>query len=123
MKVPGHEFCDVQDFDIIALEGVGGVAQHDGAVRARYRHRGSLGLHQFGEAPLVDAHFALLTSVIGHKKLGAAGTAALCVLAMMRGFGYGDSRRVQDFPRRCSDAASPRQIAGIVVGGFHAARV
>jgi hypothetical protein len=86
-EVPGDDFRDVQDFDIVTLEGVGGVAQHDGTIRARHRHRGGPGLHQFGEAPLVYALFTLLASVIGHKKLCAAGSAALRVLAMMRGFG------------------------------------
>src|SRR5208283_2774911 len=57
--------------------------------------------------------------VISHKKLGPARSTALRVLAMMRGFGYRDSRRVQDFSWRRRDAASPRQIARIVVGGLH----
>jgi hypothetical protein len=115
----GDDFREVHYLDVIAVEVVRGVAKHGGAVRASHRHRGHLGGDELGEAKLVHAFFALTPLVVRDKKLGAAGSAALRVLAMVRGFRYRDPAGAKDFPRSSGEAASPRQVTRVMVGCPH----
>jgi len=103
----GDDFGDVKDFEVIALGMVGGVAKHDGTVGASHHHRGGVGFGELGESKFAHPLFRLVALVVSDKKLRAAGSTALRVLAMARRFRERDAAGAKDIARRRSDAPAP----------------
>src|SRR5208337_2703808 len=115
-QVLGDDFGEVKDLDVVALGVVGSVAKHDGTVRASHHHCGCPGTGELGESKFVHPLFVLVPLVVSYKKLCAARSAALRVLAMVWSFRERDSAGAKDFPRRSGDAAAPRQVARVMIG-------
>jgi len=113
------DFRNVKYLEVIALGVVGGVLKHDGTVGAGHHHRGGLGCGELGESKFVHSLAVLIALIVSYKKLRAAGSAALRVLAMVRNFGQRDSAGAKDFPRRSGDAAAPRKVARVMVSCRH----
>jgi len=115
-EAPGDDFRDVNYLEVVAPGVVGGVLKHDGTVRAGDRHRRGLSSGELSKAKLIDPLAHLLPLVVSCEKPGAAGSAALGVLAMVRRFRERDSASVKDFARRSGDPPAPSQVARVMVG-------
>jgi hypothetical protein len=85
-EVLSDDFGEVKDLEVVALGVVGGVAKHDRAVGASSHHCGCLGFGELGKSEFVHALFRPLSLVVGYEQPGAAGSTALRVLPMVRGF-------------------------------------
>jgi hypothetical protein len=86
-EASGDDFRDVKYLQVVALGLVGGVAKHDRTVRASNHDRRCLGFGELRESQFVHPLLVLVPSVVSDKKLRAASSAALRILAMVRSFG------------------------------------
>jgi hypothetical protein len=117
-----HHFSQIQYFDVVTFRVICGIANHDGAIRARNNHGRRARRRKLRESKLVHASFVLAAGIVRDKQLRAACSATLRVRTMMRRFRDCDSRSAKNLARLLGDPASASQITRVMIGGCSGGR-
>jgi len=115
-EAPSDDFRHIDNLQVVPLGVIGGVLKHDGTVRAGDSHCRGMSFDELAKAEFIHSLARVLTLVVSDEKPGAAGSAALRVLAMVRRLRQPDAAGMQDHARRSGNPPASGKIARVVVG-------